>query len=83
MNEWLIAACGLLVLLAPAGLLAMRGGLFERIVAMQLASLLAVIALVLLAEGFDRDVYYDLAIVTAALDMAGTLFFLRIVESRL
>ncbi len=81
MNEWLVAACALTVLLLPAGLLALRGTLFERLVAMQLASTVATIALVLLAEGFDRDVYFDLAVLTAVLSFAGTLFYVRTVDS--
>ncbi len=81
MNEWLIAASALLVLLLPAGLLAMRGKLFERLVAMQLASTIAGLALVLLAEGFDRDVYFDLAVLTTALSFVGTLFYVRAIDS--
>jgi len=81
MNEWLVAAIGFLVLLLPAGLLAVRGELLDRVVAMQLASTLTVLALVSLAQGFDRDVYFDLAIVTGVLSFVGTLFYLRFLES--
>ncbi len=81
MNEWLVAAVALLVLLLPAGILAMHGRLFERLVAMQLASTITTLALVALAEGFSRDVYFDLAIVTAALSFVGTLFYVRSLDS--
>jgi multicomponent Na+:H+ antiporter subunit F len=80
MNEWLVGAVVFLVLLLPAGLLAVRGDLFDRIVAMQLASTIGVIALELLAQGFGRDVYFDLALVTAVLSFVGTLFYLRFLE---
>jgi multicomponent Na+:H+ antiporter subunit F len=79
-NEWLIASTALLVLLLLAGLLAMRGALLERLVAMQLASTIGVIALVLLAQGFERDVYFDIAVVTAAMSFVGTLFYVRAFE---
>ena len=81
MNEWLVAAIGLLVLLLPAGLLAMRGTVMERVVAMQLSSTLTTLALVVLAQGLDRDVYFDLALVTAVLAFVGTLLYLRLLES--
>jgi multicomponent Na+:H+ antiporter subunit F len=80
-NEWLVAAVGFLALLLPAGVLALRGELFDRVVAMQLSSTLATLALVLLAQGFGRDVYFDLAVVTAVLSFGGTLFYLRFLES--
>lgn len=81
MNEWLVAAVGLFVLLLPAGLLAMRGAVMDRVVAMQLSSTLTTLGLVALAQGLDRDVYFDLALVTAVLSLVGTLFFLRLLES--
>ena len=81
MNEWLAGAIGAFILLLPAGLLAMRGEVLDRVVAMQLSSTLASLGLVLLAQGFDRDVYFDLAVVTAVLSLVGTLFYLRFLES--
>jgi multicomponent Na+:H+ antiporter subunit F len=80
-NAWLVGAAAFLVLLFPAGLLSMTGGVMERVVAMQLASTLGTLALVLLAEGFDRDVYFDLAVVMAVVSFAGTLFYLRSLEA--
>ena len=81
MNEWLVAAVGFLVLLLAAGFMAMRGDLLDRVVAMELSSTLGTIILVLLAQGFGRDVYYDLAVVTAVLSFVGTLFYLRFLEN--
>jgi multicomponent Na+:H+ antiporter subunit F len=80
-NAWLITAAGFLVLLFPAGMLALRGEIFDRVVAMQLSATIATLALVLLAQGFGRDVYFDLAVVTAVVSFAGTLFYLRFLES--
>jgi multicomponent Na+:H+ antiporter subunit F len=80
-NAWLMAAVGFLVLLLPAGVLAIRGDLFERIVGMQLSSTIGTLTLVLLAQGFARDVYFDLAVVTGVLSFVGTLFYIRALES--
>jgi multicomponent Na+:H+ antiporter subunit F len=80
-NQWLVVAVGFLVLLLWAGILAMRGELFDRVVAMELSSTLATLLLVLLAQGFGRDVYFDLAVVTAVVSFVGTLFYLRFLES--
>lgn len=76
-----MAATALMVLLLPAGLLTLRGTILERLVAMQLASTLTTVCLVLLAEGFHRDVYFDLAVITGAVSFVGTLFLVRAVES--
>jgi multicomponent Na+:H+ antiporter subunit F len=80
-NEWLVGALGALALLFPTLLLTMTGALLDRIIAMQLASTIGTLALLLLAQGFGRDVYFDLAVVTAFLSFIGTLFYLRLVES--
>jgi multicomponent Na+:H+ antiporter subunit F len=81
MNEWLVGAVGLMVLLVPAGLLSARGDVLDRIVGMQLASTIGVLALLLLAEGFQRDVYFDLAVIASVMSVVGTLFFIHIYES--
>lgn len=81
MNEWLLAALGFFVLLLGAGLLTLRGPLLTRIVAMQLSSTLATLAMVVLAQGQGRDVYFDLAIVTSVMSFVGTLFYVRAVDA--
>jgi multicomponent Na+:H+ antiporter subunit F len=80
-NQWLLGAVALLVLLLPAGLLTLRGSVLDRVVAMQLTSTIGTLAIVLLAQGFGRDVYFDLGVVTAVLSFAGTLFYLRAIEA--
>jgi multicomponent Na+:H+ antiporter subunit F len=77
---WLAAAAAFLVLGVAAGLRTVRGSVMDRVVAMQLTSTLASIALLLLAQGFDRDVYFDLAIVFAVMSIVGTLVYLRALE---
>ncbi|HEY3831607.1 MAG TPA: monovalent cation/H+ antiporter complex subunit F [Acidimicrobiia bacterium] len=77
---WLAGAAVFVVLGVAAGLLTVRGSVMDRVVAMQLTSTFATITLLLLAEGFDRDVYFDLAIVFAAMSFVGTLVYLRALE---
>jgi multicomponent Na+:H+ antiporter subunit F len=79
-NEWLLASIALLVLLFGAGLLTLRGDVFERLVAMQLSSTIATILLLVLAQGFNRDVYFDLALVIAVMSSVGSLFYVRTIE---
>jgi multicomponent Na+:H+ antiporter subunit F len=79
-NEWLLASIPLLVLLFGAGLLTLRGDVFERLVAMQLSSTIATILLLVLAQGFNRDVYFDLALVIAVMSSVGSLFYVRTIE---
>ena len=77
----IVAAAIFLALALPAGLMTMRGDVLDRVVAMQLSSTITTLALVLLAQSAGRDVYFDLAVVTAAMSYVGTLFYLRFLES--
>ncbi|WP_371614329.1 monovalent cation/H+ antiporter complex subunit F [Streptomyces sp. NBC_00454] len=78
MNAWLLAA----VVVCSAGLapclwLAARGAAQYRLVGISLAGTLAAVVFLLLARGFHRDSYGDLALVLAVLAPAGTLVFTR------
>jgi multicomponent Na+:H+ antiporter subunit F len=80
MNEWQIAATALIAALPVCGWICMRRSLAEGVVALQLASTIASLALLVLAEGEGRQPFADLALVLAALSFAGTLVFLRFLE---
>jgi multicomponent Na+:H+ antiporter subunit F len=79
-DPWLLAAGLVLVGLLPCGFVALRGSPIERLIGLELGSVLTALALLLLAEGFDRDVYFDLALVFAALSFAGNLAYIRFFE---
>ncbi|MBV8960796.1 MAG: hypothetical protein JO367_14850 [Actinobacteria bacterium] len=81
MTVWLLAGLCLLVLAGVAGLFTLRGGLVERIVGLELCATLVTLALVALAEGFDRDVYIDLAVVTVAASFVGSLLYAHVTEA--
>jgi multicomponent Na+:H+ antiporter subunit F len=83
MNEWLIAATVLLVALLPCAALCVRGSVLDGLVGLELAGVITTAVLMLLAQGFHRQSFVDLAIVFAVLQFAGTLTFARMLERRL
>jgi multicomponent Na+:H+ antiporter subunit F len=77
-NAWLWAALVVLVGgVAPALLLAGTGEALSRLVGLQACGTLTTIVLLLLAQGFDRSSYVDVALVLAVLSSTGTLVFTR------
>jgi multisubunit Na+/H+ antiporter MnhF subunit len=80
MDVWLIAATVLLFGTVPCGFVCIRAQLIDAVVAIELFGLIDTLVLVLLAEGFDRAPFYDLAIVLAFLTFASTLAFARFLE---
>jgi multicomponent Na+:H+ antiporter subunit F len=79
-NAWLWAAAASLLVLVPCGIRTLRGSTFDRLLGMQLGGVVITLALVMLAEGFDRSIYFDLAVVFGVLSFVGTLFFVRFLE---
>jgi multicomponent Na+:H+ antiporter subunit F len=77
LNVWLIAATVLLAGLVPCGLVCLRAPLLDAIAGIELATSVATLVLVLLAEGFHRPSYFTLPIVLAALSFTGGLALVR------
>ena len=77
MNVWLIAATVLLAGMLPCGWVLLRGRLTEALVALELATTVLTVVLVLLAEGFHRSSYFTLPLVLAALGFVGSLVLVR------
>ncbi len=75
MNMWLIAATALLWGLIPCGVVCVRGKLEERLVALESAGSISTLALLLIAEGFHRLPFYDIALSLALLSFGGGLVF--------
>ncbi len=80
MNVWLWAATVLLLGLLPCGLLCLRAGLWDCLIAFELASLITVLVMLLLAAGLHRPELYDLALASALLSFPGALVFIRFLE---
>ena len=81
MNGWLWAAVATLVAgLLPCVWVAMRDSILSALAALQLASTITTITLVLIAQGLHREPFMDLAVVSAVLSFAGALTFARFLE---
>lgn len=80
MNVWLVSAAVLALGLVPCLWVAARASLFEGLVALELASVLAALCLVLVAQGSPSQPFATLAIVLALASFAGSLFFARYLE---
>jgi multicomponent Na+:H+ antiporter subunit F len=79
-NAWLIAATVLLAGLLPCIYVVMRGSRVSALIALELASTLTTLTLLLIAQGLHRDPFADLALVSAVLSFAGSLTFVRFLE---
>ncbi|MEU3573870.1 monovalent cation/H+ antiporter complex subunit F [Kitasatospora sp. NPDC036755] len=78
MNAWLLAAAVLAVGgIAPCLLLGLSGATRRRLAGLNLAAVVTPVVLLLLAQGFGRPSYTDLALDLAVLAPAGTLVFTR------
>jgi multicomponent Na+:H+ antiporter subunit F len=83
MNEWILAAVVLLIGgLVPCLVVCVRASVMEGLVALQLAGEIVALVLLLLAEGFQRQPFADLAIILAVLSFVGSLVFVRFMEER-
>ncbi len=80
MNLWLFFAGVLLACLVPCGIACLRGDALERLAALEAASLIATLILLLLCEGMRRQPFTDLALALGALSLAGSLVFARFLE---
>lgn len=75
---WLDAAAVLLVIGLLPGLVAtLRGGPVDRLAGLILAGPVATLVLLLLAAGYGRPAYVDVAFVLALLSFAGSLVYAR------
>ena len=80
MNAWLIAAIGMLWALVPCGIVCFRGDAVSRLIGLQMASIVVVLTLMLLAQAFQRLIFHDIAVVLAILSFGGGLVFARFLE---
>lgn len=84
MNVWLAGAAALLVLgLGPSLWAASRGPVGRRVVAQNMATLLLCLIFLLLAQGYGRTSYVDLALVVSVLGPSGTLVYARLLADEI
>lgn len=81
MNAWLWAATVLLVALVPCLMVALRSPApVERLAAFELVGTISTLVLLLLAQGFGRTLFFDLALVLALLSFGGGLVYAHFLE---
>ncbi len=80
MNLWLIAAAALLLALIPCCVGVLRGLVMGRFVALQMAQIIVVLSVVMMAQGYERSIYLDIALAMAVLALGGGLVFVRFLE---
>ena len=80
MNVWEIAAAALGFALVPCVALALLAPPSHGLAAVELGSVLTTTILMLLAEGFHRQPFIDLAVVFAPMSLVGSLMFARLME---
>jgi multisubunit Na+/H+ antiporter MnhF subunit len=80
MSLWLVSAAVLVVLLVPLAAVAAFGTPDDGLVALELASVLVTVALLLIAEGLGRQIFGDLAVVIAVGAFAGSLAYAVLLE---
>jgi multicomponent Na+:H+ antiporter subunit F len=79
-NAWLVAATALILALLPCLWVCARRPAVDALVALELASTVTTLTLLALAQGYRRDPFMDLAVVSAVLAFAGALAFARFLE---
>ena len=77
---WLLAAGALMFGLIPCGILCMHGRLVNRLIGLEGAATSMSLILMLLAEGSERAMLFDLALTLALLTFGGGLVFIRFLE---
>ena len=80
MNAFVVAAIVMLAAVIPCGIVLCRGTIMDAVVAYEAISAIAVMVLVLLAEGFRRPGEFELPVLLAVLLFGSGLVFVRFLE---
>ncbi len=80
MNPWLLAGMAVVASAIPAGWQAFKDDPMDRLAGLELMGILLPMALLLLAQAFQRTAYLDLAVASALLAFGGGLVFARFLE---
>lgn len=83
MNPWLIAGGAVSAALVPCADMCLRGSPERRLVGVEMASVLVILAMVLFAEGFGRSLFIDLPLALTIMSFGGGLVFARFLEKHL
>jgi multicomponent Na+:H+ antiporter subunit F len=82
-NPWLAGAVVLLALaLPPAGWLASRGSPVDRLVGVEMATVIVALELILFTQAVAQSSYLIVPLVLAVVSFAGTLVYARLLAPR-
>ncbi len=79
-NHWLIAAAVLLGALFATGFVVFTRKTEDRLVGLEMAGVLEVLILMMMAQGVNRPAIFDMALAMALLAFGGGLVFARFLE---
>jgi hypothetical protein len=79
-SSFVIAAAAMTAALLPCLVVLVRGDVMAAVVAYEVISSVAIIVLVLLAEGFRRSGEFELPVLVAVLLLGSGLVFVRFLE---
>jgi multisubunit Na+/H+ antiporter MnhF subunit len=82
-NLWLIAGAAVSSALLPCADMCLRGSPERRVVGMEMASMLVIMAMVLFTVGFGRVPFIDLPLALAIMSFGGGLVFARFLGKHL
>ena len=80
MNVWTWAATAMLIALIPGGIACFRGEPEDRLVALEFNTTIIVLALLMLAQGFQRPSFFDLPLTLAVLSFGAAIVFSRFIQ---
>lgn len=80
MTAYFVATTALIVCLGPLIIFATRASPADGLVALNLGGTIATLAFLLFAEATERQPFFDLAVVSAVLSIAGGLAYSRFLE---
>ena len=80
MTGFIVAGIVMLIGVIPCGIVMCRSTVMEALVAYEVISSIAVMVLVLLAQGFRRPAEFELPVVLAVLLLGSGLVFVRALE---
>ena len=83
MQIWLIAGAAVSSALLPCADMCLRGSPERRLVGMEMASMLVVLAMVLFSVGFGRVPFVDMPLALAVMSFGGGLVFARFLGKHL
>ena len=80
MNRWLVAAFVVMIGLIPCGIVCFTKDAVNRVIGLEGATVLVILVMLLLAEGYHRSFLFDLALTLALLSFGGGMVFVRFLE---